>query len=317
MKKTLALILALALLCTAGIALADYPDKPVTLYCGYSAGGSSDLLCRILQPKLQEKLGQTVVVEDKTGGGGWVLWTEMIKNVKPDGYTFCLINTPNYSLGIYDATNPREYSYDALDILCNHVSDYNVVAIRSDENRYTDFKSLVEYAQTHELLYGSSASGIMSDDGTIGERLNMEMGCQLFPVTTSGAKDNETFLLNKSADLLIGNISDVLTGMKAGTFKVVCVFAPERVELLPDVPTCIELGGTIVGSSDRGYALPKGVDPAIREVLYKALVEAINDPETIKALEDIGAATNFVAQEDYAAFIENNIATAKAAYGIE
>ena len=74
---------------------------------------------------------------------------------------------------------------------------------------------------------------------------------------------------------------------------------------------------TIVGSSDRGYALPKGVDPAIREVLYNALVEAINDPDTIKQLEDIGAATNFVPQEEYAAFIEKNIETAKAAYGIE
>ena len=317
MKKALiSIVLVLALLCGT-VALADYPDKPITLYCGYSAGGSSDLLCRILAAKLQEKIGQTIVVEDKTGGGGWVLWTEMIKNVKPDGYTFCLINTPNYSLGIYDATNPREFSYDALDILCNEVSDYNVIAIRADETRYTDFESLVAYAQDHELLYGSSASGIMSDDGTIGERLNMEMGCKLFPVTTSGAKDNETFLLNKSADVLIGNISDVLTGMNAGTFKVVCVFAPERVDLIPDVPTCVELGGTIIGSSDRGYALPKGVDPAIREILYNALVEAINDPETIQQLEDIGAATNFVPQEEYAAFIEKNIETAKAAYGIE
>ena len=319
MKKTLiALILVAAMLCGT-VALADYPDKPITLLCGYSAGGSSDLLCRILAAKLQEKIGQTVVVDNKTGGGGWVLWTEMIKT-KPedaDGYTFCLINTPNFSLGMYDETNPREFGYDALDILCNEVSDYNVIAIRADENRYTDFPSLVEYAKQNELLYGSSASGIMSDDGTIGERLNREMGCQLYPVTTSGAKDNETFLLNKSADVLIGNISDVLTGMNAGTFKVVCVFAPERVDLIPDVPTCIEMGGTIVGSSDRGYALPKGVDPAIREILSNARVEAINDPETIKQLEDIGAATNFVPQEEYAAFIEKNIETAKAAYGIE
>ena len=71
MKKMLALILALVLLGTTGLALADYPDKPVTLYCGYSAGGSSDLLCRILAQKLQEKIGATVVVQNKKGGGGW------------------------------------------------------------------------------------------------------------------------------------------------------------------------------------------------------------------------------------------------------
>ena len=318
MKKTLALILALALLCSAGFALADYPDKPITLICGYAAGGSSDLLCRILANSLQEKIGQTVIVENKTGGGGWVAWTEMIKSVKPDGYTFSLINTPNYNLGMYDKVNPREYGYDALDLLANEVSDYNVIAIRPDENRYTDFASLVEYAKKNMLLFGASASGIMSDDDTIAQRLNKELGTQIMQVTTTGAKDNETFLLNKSADLLIGNVSDVLTGMNNGTLKVLCVFAPERVDLIPDVPTCSELGfGDIHGGSDRGYALPKGVDPAVREVLYNALVEAINDPATIQALKDIGAATNFVPQEDYAAFFEEGISVAKAVYGVE
>ena len=319
MKKSIvSLFLALALLCGCAVGLADYPDKPITLICGYAAGGSSDLLCRILANSLQEKLGQTVIVENKTGGGGWVAWTEFIKSVKPDGYTFSLINTPNFNLGKYDTTNPREYGYEDMDLLANEVSDYNVIAIRPDETRYTDFASLIEYAKENMLLYGASASGIMSDDGTIGERLNMELGTNIQQVTTTGAKDNETFLLNKSADLLIGNVSDVLTGMNNGTFKVLCVFAPERVALIPDVPTCAELGfGEIVGGSDRGYALPKGVDPAVREVLYNALVEAINDPATIKALEDIGAETNFVDQDNYAAFLEQGIQVAKKVYGVE
>ena len=316
MKKVFALILAL--LAMTGTAFAAYPEKPITLICGYSAGGSSDLLCRILANSLQKKIGQTVIVENKTGGGGWVAWTEMIKRVKPDGYTFSLINSPNYSLGMYDTTNPREFGYDALDLLANEVSDYNVIAIRPDEDRYTDFASMVAYAKANVLLFGASASGIMSDDDTIAQRLNKELGTQLQQVTTTGAKDNEVFLLNKSADFLIGNVSDVLTGMKSGTLKVLCVFAPERVSLIPDVPTCAELGfGEIVGGSDRGYALPKGVDPAVREVLYNALVEAINDPETIQALKDIGAVTNFVPQEDYAAFLEKGIEVAKAVYGVK
>lgn len=319
-KSIIALLMALVMLtaCVSVGMAADYPSKPITLICGYSAGGSSDLLCRILANSLQEKLGQTVIVENKTGGGGWVCWTEMIKNTEADGYTFCLVNTPNYNLGMYDTANPREYDYTALDLLANEVSDYNVVAIRADETRYTDLASMIEYAKENMLLVGASASGIMSDDGTIVERLNKEHGTNIQLVTTTGAKDNETFLLNKSADLLVGNISDVLTGMKNGTFKVLCVFAPERVSLMPEIPTCAELGyGELVGSSSRGYAFPHGVDPAIREVFYNALVEAINDPATIKALEDIGAVTNFVPQEDYAAFLEADIATAKAIYGVE
>ena len=320
MKLIVALVLAVVLsvsMLSVGFA-ADYPTKPITLICGYSAGGSSDLLCRILANSLQEKLGVSVVVENLTGGGGWVCWNEMIKNTKPDGYTFCLVNTPNFNLGKYDATNPREYDITALDLLCNEVSDYNVIAINANETRFTDMASMIEYAKSNMLLFGASASGIMSDDATIIERINAAFGTQIEQVTTTGAKDNETFLLNGSTDLLVGNVSDVLTGKANGTFKVLCVFAPERVDVMSDVPTCTELGlGDIVGSSSRGYALPKGVDPEIREILYNALVEAINDPATVQALLDIGAVTNFVPQEEYAAFLENDIMTAKTVYGVE
>jgi tripartite-type tricarboxylate transporter receptor subunit TctC len=106
--------------------------------------------------------------------------------------------------------------------------------------------------------------------------------------------------------------------MKSGTLKVLCVFAPERVSLIADVATCEELGfGSIYGGSSRGYGLPKGVDPTIREKLYLALKDSINAPETIKALEDIGAVTNFVGIEDYANFIKSETETTLAIFGIE
>lgn len=319
MKKTLiALVLVLAMTVSAVTALAAYPEKPITLICGYSAGGSSDLLCRILANSLQEKLGTSVVVENLTGGGGWVCWNEIIKNTTPDGYTFCLVNTPNFNCGRYDATNPREYGIEDIDLLCNEVSDYNVIAVAANDDRFPDMNALVEYGKSNMLFYGASASGVMSDDGTIMERLNASFGTQFEQVPTGGAKDNETFLLNGTTDVLVGNVSDVLNGKNNGTFRVLCVFAPERVSLMDDVPTCAELGlGEIVGSSSRGYGLPKGVDPEVRAILYNALVEAVNDPATIQQLADMGAVTNFVPQEDYAAFLQNDTELAKAVYGIE
>ncbi|WMJ83725.1 tripartite tricarboxylate transporter substrate-binding protein [Oscillospiraceae bacterium LTW-04] len=295
----------------------DYPTKPITLYCGFSAGGSSDLLCRILAESMTEKIGQPVTVVNKNGGGGWVCWSEVIKTVEPDGYTFSLINSPNVTMGKYDTANPREYDHNDFDLLGNHVSDYNVVACRKDETRFNDMASFIEYAKNNTLIVGSSAAGIMSDDGTIVERMNKELGTKIEIVTTKGAKDNETYLLNKSTDILVGNVSDVLTGKKNGDFTVMCVFAPERVSLMDDVPTCKELGfGEIYGNSSRGYALPKGVDPAVREILYNAIVESINDPKTISALEAIGAATEFVPQEEYAKFLDDGVNAAKAVYGV-
>ena len=108
----------------------DYPANTITLYCGYSAGGGSDVICRILAEQLSKKLGQNVFVEDVTGSGGWVLWTQILENTAADGYSISMVNTPNYNLGAYDLANPRKYHYDDLDLLCNWVSDYNAIAIR-------------------------------------------------------------------------------------------------------------------------------------------------------------------------------------------
>ena len=315
------LTLLVMMLTAAGSAFASadtYPSKPIKLLCGYAAGGSSDILCRILADRLGKKLNQAVVVENIPGAGGWVMWNQLIKQTAPDGYTFALVNTPNYNMGKYDAANPRDYDLTAIDLLANHVSDYNVIAIRPEEKRFTDFASLIEYAKANVMLVGASAVGIMNDDSTIAERLNKDLGTQIQTVTTTGAKDNETFLLNGSTDMLIANVSDVLTGMKAGTIKVLCVFAPERIRLIPDIPTCEELGfGPIVGSSSRGYGLPRGVDADIREKLYNALDETIKAPETVQALEAIGAVTHFVGQNDYQAFLENDTNTTLAIFGIE
>ena len=159
----------------------------------------------------------------------------------------------------------------------------------------------------------------MSDDDTIAQRLNKEFGTKISTVVTKGAKDNETYLLNKSTDILIANVSGVLTGKKNGDFRVLAVFcAGKRVALMDDIATCEEQGyGAIYGNSSRGYALPKGVDPAVREKLLAALERSINSPEVVKALEDMGAETNFLKNEEYSAFIDDALDIAKKIYNID
>lgn len=296
----------------------DYPTKPLTLFCGFSAGGSSDLLCRITATNLEKYLGQPVTVVNKDGGGGWVTYTEMIKNVEPDGYTFCLINTPNLTMGKFDDKNPREYEWSALDVICNQITDPSVMAMRKDEDRFTDFASFVEYAKENEVICGSSAIGIMSDDGTIIERCNKEFGTKISIVQTKGAKDCETMLLNKSADIYVGNVSDVFTAHNNGDYKTMVVFNDKKVDFLPDVPTIEECGfGAVYGSSSRGYALPKGVDPAVREILADALDKTINDPETMQQLADIGGVTVYIAGKDYEDFLAAQVELCKSVYGIQ
>ncbi|MEL7649998.1 MAG: tripartite tricarboxylate transporter substrate binding protein [Sedimentibacter sp.] len=295
-----------------------YPNKPITVYVGFSAGGSSDVMVRILASAMEKYIGQPVVVVNKTGAGGWVAWEELVKTVKPDGYTFALINTPNITLGAYDPVNPRNYTIDDFDLLANQVTDYNVIAIRKDETRYTDLASLIEYAKTNTLLSASSSTGIMSDDATVVEYFNMNYDTDFQVVQTAGAKDNETMFISGNTDILVANIADVLPAYKNGDYKIITIFAPEKSELLPDVPTVSELGfGDAYMFSARGYALPKGVDPEIKTKLMDAIRSAINDPEVINKLNELGAQTNYLEGQEYYDFLKSNIDISKKIYNIK
>lgn len=294
----------------------DFPTNTITLYCGYSAGGGSDVICRILAEKLTKYLGQTVIVENVTGSGGWVLWTQMFENTEPDGYSLFMINTPNFNLGAYDLANPREYIYEDVDLLCNWVSDYNAIAIRTNETRYTDWESMVAYWKEHELVSSASAVGVMSDDATIVDRLCNYYGTSVSMLQTGGASDNQAMLLSGSTDFFVGNVSEMANGHLNGEYKIICVFAPERDKYITDVPTFKELtGDEMIGDSCRGFGLPKGVDPEVREILLTALRECINDEETMAQMAGIYTPVNYVEGDDYAALMQDRLESALEAYG--
>lgn len=294
-----------------------YPTKPITVNVGFSAGGSSDVMVRLLANTMEKYIGQPIVVVNKPGAGGWVVWEELVKSVKPDGYTFALVNSPNISLGAYDDVNPRSYTIDDFDLLCNQVTDYSVLCIRNDETRFTDLPSLIEYAKNNTVLSACSALGIISDDASVTEYFNMNEGTDFQIIQTAGAKDSETMFISGNSDILVANIGDILTAHNSGNYKVIAVFAPERVDLLKDVPTAKELGYDLYMFSARGYALPKGVDPAIRAKLLEALKSAINDPAVKDKLAELGAVTDYKEGQEYYDFLKSNIENSKQIYGIQ
>jgi len=296
----------------------DYPSKPITVNVGFSAGGSSDVMVRLMAKTMEEYIGQPVVVVNKPGAGGWVAWEELAKSTEPDGYTFSLINSPNIALGAYDPVNKRDFTIDDYDLLANQVTDFSVLAIRKDETRFTDLDSLVKYAQENTTLSACSAIGIISDDATVTEYFNMNYGTDFQIVQTGGAKESETMFLSGDTDVLAANIGDILPQYRNGDYKIIAVFSAERVGLMPDVLTAKEQGyGDIEMYSARGYALPKGVDPEIREILKDALEQAIKDPEVVSKLEELGAATDYMEGEEYYNFLNQNIENSKQIYGIE
>ena len=294
----------------------DYPSQPVTLLVGFSAGGSSDMLCRLVAQPLSKILGQPVTVINKPGGSGWVMWSELIRT-KPDGYTFGLVNAPTINMGKYDKANPREQGVEDLDLLINHVMDYNVLAIQKDETRFTDLKSFIEYAKKNPVLTSTSAVGILSDDASLVQKMNHSYGCKIDIVQTNGAKDAETMFISKNVDVLFTNISDAFNAYKHGNYKIIAVFAPKRIEIASDIPTAKEQGVDIINYSARGYALPKGVDPAIGAKLMNALEQAIQSPECKDKLSAMGMETVILKDAEYSAFFEDSVKVNLEAFDIK
>ncbi len=277
----------------------NWPTKPVTLMVGYSAGGSSDLGARFLAKSLEKELGQPVVVENKPGSASWVAWNQLLYNTPKDGYTFALTNL-SILFGAYDEKNPRKETIDNFELMANQAIDYQVIAIRSDETRFSDFKSMIEYSQKNDLLVAAASTGITSGDTSIGKMMENEFGSKITIVPVGGSKDAETMFISKNTDILFGNVGDTAVGHNNGSFKIIVMFGEERSLQIPEVPTAIETGlCDYVSFSARGYSYAKGVDPAIVKKMTDALAKAIEDPECVANMNKMGVEVKLYTGEKY------------------
>ena len=293
---------------TASQSDGSWPSKPITLLCGYSAGGSSDLGCRYLAEALKNDLGVPVIVENVPGSGSWLAWNQLLHNTDPDGYTFALVNL-SALYGHYDETNPREDTIDDFELLANHEIDYQVLCIRSDETRFSDYASLVKYAQENPLVMASATTSITSGDGTVAKMLQKEHNCQLTVIPVDGASDATTMFLAGETDFLSANVGDVMEAEENG-YKPIVVFADERSKYLPDVPTAKETGvDDYVSFSARGYAYMKGVDQAIVDRMTQALEDAFEDPDYQKNMEAMGAELKLYTGDEYKALLDEQLDT--------
>ena len=290
---------------TAGGGEVSYPNgKTITMICPWSAGGSSDNGVRLLVPYLEKELDTTITVINPTGGSGWVGWEQML-HADADGMMISLVNWPTLLPGYLDPSYGREYTLDDFQLIANAVTDDCVIAINKDETRYTTAEEFFEYAKTHEVTFGTTGNG--TDDHILMCMLNDALGTNLVQVASSGWADNNAAIQGGHIDATAANVGEVMTLANDGELIVLCVFAEEENELLFGVPTFDSLGlcdTSIVNSSQRGYAVKDGTDPAILEILDTAFENAINNPEYIAEMEKLGLKTDYIAADDYTALIK-------------
>jgi len=307
-----ALTVAALLATSGGIALADdFPSRPVQLMVAYPPGGSTDVGARIVASIAEKILGKPVVVLNKGGAGGQVGWTDMARQ-KPDGYFIGYINLPATNTVVLDPERKAIFGVDAFVPIINQVLDPGVVWVRAD-SPYKTLKDLVEAAKKAPNTIRTATTGILSDDHLAILMLEEAAPGAIFRVVhLAGGADQLKEIMGGHVDVAFDNVGSIAPRVRSGELRALAVMDHQRSKFVPDVPTMKEVGyPTVISSSTRGIAGPKGIPQPVLKKLEEVLRKAMEDPEHVQKMESAGLAVKIMVGEEYARYYTETHAQAK------
>ena len=294
-----ALLGVLVLVAAPAMAQKAYPERPITLTIAFPAGGSTDIGARIVSSIAEKALGQSIIVVNKGGAGGQVGWTEMSRQ-KPDGYHIGYINLPALNTVIADKDRQAIFDEKAFTPIINQVLDPGVIWVAAN-SPYKSAKEIFEAAKAKPNTLRAATTGILSDDHLailMTEEAVKGVHFRLVHLVGGAAQMKETLAGN--IDVSFDNVGSIVKQVKAGQVRALAVMDSQRSKFLPDVPTMKEIGyPTVISSSTRGIAGPKGMDPKIVKKLQDVFKKAMEDPEHVKKMEDVGLAVKIMVGEEY------------------
>jgi tripartite-type tricarboxylate transporter receptor subunit TctC len=293
---------ALAALLVSVAGAAEFPSRPVQLMVAYPAGGGTDVAARIVAAIAEKHLGQTIVVVNRGGAGGQVGWTDMAR-ARPDGYYMGFINLPALNTVILDPERKAAFKADAFVPVINQVLDPGIIWLKAD-SPYKTLKDLVAAARKNPNKISAGTTGILSDDHLAILMLEEAAPGALFRIVhLEGGAPQVTAILGGHLDVAFDNVGAVVRRIKTGEIRALAVLDTQRSRFLPDVPTTVELGfKTVISSSTRGIAVPKGTPPAVIKKLEEVFKKAMDDPEHVKKMDEAGLGLKVMVGEEYAKY---------------
>lgn len=300
-----ALSLGFMTLGAAAPASAAYPEKPIRLVVGFSAGGTTDVTARILAKEMGDALGTAVVVENKPGAGSNIA-TDQVKRSAADGYTLLMVAvTSTINQTLYKNINfdlNTDFEPVALAVRVPNVLVVNPSVPANS------VQELVEYAKSNpgKLNFASSGSG--TSIHMAGELFKMLADIDVLHIPYKGSSPAVTDLLGGQVDFMFDNMPSAWPHVESGKLRALAVTTEDRSETAPDLPTMQESGfPTFDVSSWFGVIAPKGTPAEVVEKLNTVIREALKDENVKSRLADLGAVPADTTPEEFGQFIKAEV----------
>lgn len=299
----------LASACALAIPLAAhaqaFPGKPIRLVVTYPAGGSSDLMARIMGEKLQQHWGQPVVIESKPGAAGSI-GMEYTARQPADGYTFVVGNLGPVAVNPLISKVPYSMEKDFVPVALTAVGA-NILVVPAN-SPYKNLQDILAAARTRpgQVSFGTSGPGSMAHLG--GELIMRQAKVKMNGINYKGGGQAVNDLLAGHIDMMVADALPVSQFIKTGKLRPIAITSAARSRLFPDIPSFSEAGlPGIVAENWWGVFLPAGTPKAVVDSYHAALVKVMADPDLKAKFNDLGVEAQASTQDEFRAFLHAEI----------
>jgi tripartite-type tricarboxylate transporter receptor subunit TctC len=296
---TMRALVACIALCAASSTFGAWPDKPIKVLIGYAPGGSTDVVARLIAPKLGERLGQPIIIENKPGGAGDFA-AELMLQAPPDGYTLMMTTVAVHAInpGLMKQKFHPINDFAPIAMVCS----YPMIMIGSPQTAFKTLGELKELSAKTPTFY--SSSGVGSPGHLSGELLVRALGADITHVPYKGGAPSVMAIMAGEAQVNFATLPAVTPQIRGGKVRAIGLASKERNPAVPEVPTLAELGlADFEVGTWSGLIGPKGVPADIVKKINDAVGAVVNDPAVRQRLVDEGAEIKLMSPAEFGTFM--------------
>jgi len=300
-------LIAFAGILFSGICFAQYPNKPISIVVGFEPGGGTDTTARILQPVLNEQLGQQIVVENRAGAGGNIA-VDHVAKAAPDGYTIVLANVGALAVNPHILKTPYDPLRDLTPI--SIAAEFANVLVVQPSLGVSSVADFVKLAKAKPAIITYASSGIGSAGHLSGELLRRMAGIDIVHVPYKGGGPAMQGFLGGQVDAFFATPISSISQIRAGKARALAITGLKRAALMPDVPTIADAGYAGYEALNwYGFLGPRGMQKDVVQRLNRELVKALAHPQVVAALHKTGTEPKSSTPEEFAAYIKREYDT--------